>query len=620
MKKFFNKIASAWKRLPKWFVMLIFLILGIGIGVGVFYGVWNYKLKNRYQLPTPVVQNENKPPSKVVVPTSTPPEQSTSSTIPDVISGPLPFVQNPDNTKLILDMEWLANPEFYGIKKALGSAVGASKNSISKNDYYALNQWLDDQGVMEYEKGKNNGTWLLGKVKSGKYTGSLFFIRHVSETSFDKYYRVLVSADGKQARLLDSMYIEPDMMGDPYDMSSPEERLLFIEAYGLTWPKVPQGMSKTSTGKSVRIEGVGLGGDLLLDWLQNGEDTVVPAIGTLKDGRKIYGRQNDTFAYAINNGGQTLWVASIIPEKADQTMITWDTKNLLGRTLAKRYGLPVGGCGGSFWTGSPAESENLSQDNLISIGKTSEGDSVYILKDASKSPTLQGVYDGWYLPESTKKSSYEEFIQKRIPVIFWKDAFGRWAYYIDSEVLPMTECGKPVIYLYPTKTTNVSVKLPSFINVTVSDPAYPSRGWNVVAHPDGSLSYSDGKTYGSLYWEGTGVGYVAPREGFVVKDGEQESFLKSTLAKYGLNQKESQEFMDFWLPLMTGSPYYRVSFLTDTWSKAAPLNVWPKPDTNIRIFMDWQKLSAPIKIAEPKIVTPTRTGFTLVEWGGLLYR
>jgi hypothetical protein len=164
------------------------------------------------------------------------------------------------------------------------------------------------------------------------------------------------------------------------------------------------------------------------------------------------------------------------------------------------------------------------------------------------------------------------------------------------------------------------VKLPPFINVTVSDPAYPVEGWRVTAQPDGKLTdHRDGKTYGSLYWEGTGVGYAAPKDGWVVKDGDVEKFLADTLPRYGLNETEAREFMEFWVPEMKGAPYYRVSFLTSAWSKAAPLYVSPRPKTVIRIFMDWQPLSGPMDLPAPEIVAPERNGFTLVEWGGTLF-
>jgi hypothetical protein len=207
-----------------------------------------------------------------------------------------------------------------------------------------------------------------------------------------------------------------------------------------------------------------------------------------------------------------------------------------------------------------------------------------------------------------------------MPVLFWRDPLERWVMLHDVDTSLQAECGKPVIYLYPTKTTDVTVRLGSSIRVTKSEPVYPSNGWQVTAQPNGSLTMRDGTTVPSLYWEGNGVAYRRPTEGFVVKDGEVDAFLRATLAKFGLNDQESSDFRAFWLPHMTGAPYYRVSFLTDEWSKHAPLFVNPPPSTRIRLFMDWEKLNAPISIQEPVVVLPVRNGFTLVEWGGLLYR
>ena len=43
-----------------------------------------------------------------------------------------------------------------------------------------------------------------------------------------------------------------------------------------------------------------------------------------------------------------------------------------------------------------------------------------------------------------------------------------------------------------------------------------------------------------------------------------------------------------------------------------------RPDTVIRVFMDYEALDAPMKNIEPKLITPVRRGFTVVEWGGAL--
>jgi len=320
-------------------------------------------------------------------------------------------------------------------------------------------------------------------------------------------------------------------------------------------------------------------------------------------------------------------LASKIPVKnpdgfndEDRAMdIKWDTQALGGKQPAKLYMATGGGCD-TFCPVKAETGEDVRPEALVKIGTVNGGEPIYMPKDLTKSATVKFAYDSWYLADGKAKPSFQEFLKRMpVPIFLWQDAFGRWMRYADVTISPPAECGKPVIYLYPTKTTDVSVQLPRFINVTVSEPAYPARGWQTTAQPDGTLTMADGQQYGSLYWEGTGVGYAPQRQGFIVKDGEQKPFLTTTLAKYGLNKTEANEFMDFWLPKMTGAPYYRVSFLTDAWSDAAPLYVSPRPDTSIRLFMDWQKLSAPMSLEEPSVVTPKRQGFTLVEWGGLLY-
>ena len=63
-------------------------------------------------------------------------------------------------------------------------------------------------------------------------------------------------------------------------------------------------------------------------------------------------------------------------------------------------------------------------------------------------------------------------------------------------------CYKPVIYLYPEETLEVSVTLDYSGTLTCTYPAY-HQGWRVIAQPDGTLTnVSDGKPYSYLFWEG----------------------------------------------------------------------------------------------------------------------
>ncbi|EKD22879.1 MAG: hypothetical protein ACD_83C00217G0001 [uncultured bacterium] len=175
-----------------------------------------------------------------------------------------------------------------------------------------------------------------------------------------------------------------------------------------------------------------------------------------------------------------------------------------------------------------------------------------------------------------------------------------------------------MIYLYPEKTTDVLVKVGA--DITVSEPKY-GDGWQVTADPSGQLRV-DGNSYDSLFWEGQGKGeYPVINSGFVVETKNIELTLKSHLTQLGLNSKESADFMAFWLPKMPTTKYTRLTwFGTRQMDKLAPLTVSPKPNTSIRIFLDYQGLDKPINLPEQKLSAPKRTGFTLVEWGGLLVK
>ncbi len=328
----------------------------------------------------------------------------------------------------------------------------------------------------------------------------------------------------------------------------------------------------------------------------------------------------------IAQGGQedSLPVPEIGPQE-----LTWDTAYANTSTFRTHR---VGGCGGwtcaEILTPEKMAEEDIRDTDLVRAGQTRAGDQIYVFRQAmhTRQPyyfrPIQQAYEEWWEidPATQEKPSIEQFLRRfPVPVFLWKDAFNRWVVYKNAAAFPLAECGKPVIYLYPEQTTDVHVKLPDFIHVTVSEPAYPKEGWRVRATPEGTLTLrSDQSTWSSLFWEGTGVNYPVPETGFVVKQQDIVPFLKRTLAKYGLNPQETKDFMDFWVPEMQGAPYYRISFLTDRWDAAAPLSVNPVPKTSIRLFMDWKKLSKPLSIPEPTIVTPTRNGYTLVEWGGLL--
>ena len=176
-------------------------------------------------------------------------------------------------------------------------------------------------------------------------------------------------------------------------------------------------------------------------------------------------------------------------------------------------------------------------------------------------------------------------------------------------------CYKPVIYLYPEQETEVSVQLQLDGKLTCTYPAY-NTGWTVTAAPDGTLTDAKGLIYNYLYWEGETNAQWDLSQGFCVKGEDTAAFLEDALAKLGLNRKEANEFIVYWLPLMEQNPYNIISFQTDIYTDAAQLQITPTPDTLIRVFMAWRAADAFTELEEQELTAPERTGFTVVEWGG----
>ncbi len=176
-------------------------------------------------------------------------------------------------------------------------------------------------------------------------------------------------------------------------------------------------------------------------------------------------------------------------------------------------------------------------------------------------------------------------------------------------------CYKPVIYLYPEETTQVSVSLELDGKLTCTYPAY-NTSWEVIAAPDGTLTDANGQTYNYLYWEGNVHTQWDLSRGFCVKGSDTAAFLEDTLAKLGLTRREANEFIVYWLPLMEQNPYNIISFQEEAYTDAAKLNISPAPDTVIRVFMTWQASEDYVNLEPQTFTTPERAGFTVVEWGG----
>ena len=161
----------------------------------------------------------------------------------------------------------------------------------------------------------------------------------------------------------------------------------------------------------------------------------------------------------------------------------------------------------------------------------------------------------------------------------------------------------------------VSVSLTLGGDLTCTYPAY-ENGWQVTAHPDGTLTDRKGQIYNYLYWEGETFAQYDLSKGFCVKGSETAAFLEDALERLGLSRREANEYIVYWLPLMQDNPYNVISFQTDAYEAAAKLAITPVPDTLIRVFMAWYPCDSVVDIEPQQLTAPERTGFTAIEWGG----
>ena len=142
-----------------------------------------------------------------------------------------------------------------------------------------------------------------------------------------------------------------------------------------------------------------------------------------------------------------------------------------------------------------------------------------------------------------------------------------------------------------------------------------NNSWKIDANPNGDIKIKN-RIYPYLFYECDSYFEQDTNEGFIVDDKTAEEFLEEKLKILGLNDREMTDFITFWLPTLLDNKLSICSFQTQKFFDNLELNVLPKPDTMIRIFLSIKKINAPIDIKEQKLEKVERKGYTVVEWGG----
>lgn len=316
-------------------------------------------------------------------------------------------------------------------------------------------------------------------------------------------------------------------------------------------------------------------------------------------------------------------------EGANTVITTPDGKTI---NLSDNYFYSHSGCGvtGNCYSFN----QDIKISDLTKLGQDQAGHEFYTVNinvDSLIKEEALTSYDGYksYIEASAEYTDTTESLAQEIlnleeflatpAVIYWQDPLGRWVTFLHSDFTLPAECGKPVIYLYPENNTDVSVQV-SVDEFTATVPEYGTNGWFVNASPKSELyNYADGLTYPYLFWEARDYDSLPTDSGFMVARKDIPSFLNNSLNKLGLTSQEKADFIEFWEPRMlaNGESYFFISFLgTRDFNKIAPLNINPKPDTLIRVFMFYAPTEKPFAVRPQTLSSVPRYGFTVLEWGG----
>src|SRR3989338_8185614 len=335
--------------------------------------------------------------------------------------------------------------------------------------------------------------------------------------------------------------------------------------------------------------------------------------------------------YRVREDGRLVWYDLEIPFFAyDKTneydllsrgvpRLLWEGSKVNEAMYSKAK---VGGCGVTELM-NVVDDETVEELNLVYVADTLNAHErvdasslrVYTPQNLSHGLLPQTRYDverGEMVPVTEVSGGY--------PFVLFEDSFGRWVLLTHTEIVPAAECGKPVIYLYPEKEMDVTVRVEPQGGFSFTEPEYKD-GWRVTAYPNGRLvNLDDGAEYPYLFWEGRGGLYAEPERYWVVAQSDVHDFLVNTLGQMGLNERETADFVEFWEPRMQSAPFYKIGFHgTDVMDELAPLSLSVKPDSVFRVLMDYEELEKPIE-QNPPLHIPhfERRGFSVLEWGGVI--
>lgn len=482
---------------------------------------------------------------------------------------------------------------------------------ISNEGNYVL---FDDFGLVAYN-------YKTKKVEELKFNGNVDRVNQL--VADDKIYGIIVEKDGKSGyySLEYSKYIIP----------LKEENSLYYDSYGFIENRAEEYQIIDPKGNEFKPE------ISKLDKIDGTEFYYYTYYCGIEDcSYKFYTAEGVEIASAGNYWGYTITenkdILLIDKSKVNESKFEiYDSKGNKIYT-SKNYK-------GVYSLHSEDYLAIIDNDNYLKLINSKE-EILATFTEMTEGKYFHNMISGWYeydnkngvyLVVQDPSVTVEEVLENNKDYtqddIEWiKESSGYEYYYIPSTgetgKIPTAIGGyaKPVLYLYPEKDDtkiNITFEKPGLLTTT-----YPkfNRSWNVTANKNGDLYDEQGKYYYGLYWEESGSTKVDFSEGFYVTKDSAIDFLEEKLSIIGLSDRERNEFIMYWLPILEKNEKNLVYFeLTEEREKFNKLNISPKPDSLLRMAIHVKKVNKKTNIKEQKLKTFNRNGFTAVEWGGVIH-
>ena len=179
---------------------------------------------------------------------------------------------------------------------------------------------------------------------------------------------------------------------------------------------------------------------------------------------------------------------------------------------------------------------------------------------------------------------------------------------------------KPIVYFYPENEMDLSINYVNEDKLLTTYPKY-NNGWDIRLNKNGTfVTDASNREYYALYFDELPNYKCSFGEGFYVNKDNAINFLEEKMDFIGYTNREVDEFMMYWLPILESNKHSLVYFeQTEERNEECPLIFSTNPDTLIRTIIHIKKVDGEVNIPEQQLKHYDRKGFVVTEWGGAEY-